>query len=59
MLVENVEHRADVENRLLDVAIDHAHEIERLIELHHHHIQEREIACGIAPRANIEDAHYE
>src|SRR3984957_8628173 len=59
MLVEDVEHRPDVEDRLLDLAIHHAHEIERLIELQHHYVQESEIARCIASHANIEDAHHE
>ena len=30
---EDCKHRFDVDHRLLDLAIDHAHEIQRLIEL--------------------------
>ncbi len=57
--LKNVEHRTDVDDRLLDLAIDHAHEVERLIELQHHHVEQREIADRVAPGADAGDAHQQ
>ena len=34
--LQHVEHGFDVDDRLLDLAIDHAHEVQRLVELDHH-----------------------
>ena len=59
VLVEDVEHRADVDDRLLDLAIDHAHEVQRLVELQHHHVEQHEVADGIMPFADALDAHDE
>ena len=56
-LAENDEHHLDVDDRLLDVAVDHAHEIERLVELQHHRIEQHEIADAVAVAAHAVDAH--
>src|SRR5581483_10154166 len=55
---KDCEHRFDVDDRLLDLAIDHAHEVERLVELDHHRVDHHEIAYGIATVADAERAHY-
>ena len=44
LAAEDREHLLDVDHRLLDLAIDHAHEIERLVELDHHGVDHDEVA---------------
>ncbi len=44
---QHAEHDLDIGHRLLDLAIDHAHEIQRLIELDHHGVDHDEIADRI------------
>ena len=58
MLPKDVEHHFDVDDRLLDVAIDHAHEVQRLIELKHHQVDQHEIADRVAAGADADDAHH-
>ena len=46
--VEHIEHHFDIGHRLFDFAVNHAHEIERLIELQQHGIDEDKIPQRIA-----------
>src|SRR6185312_14926732 len=55
---QNPEHQLDVDHRLLDLTIDHTHEIERLVELDHHCIEHHQIADRIGALADAEDAHH-
>src|SRR4030095_12856820 len=55
---QNGEHGLDVDHRLLDLAIDHAHEIQGLVELDHHGIDHDEVADGIAALLDAEGAHH-
>ena len=48
----------DVDHRLLDLAIDHAHEIERLVELDHHGVDHDEIADGVGAVLDAVGAHH-
>ena len=52
------EHDLDIDHRLLDLAIDQAHEIQRLIQLDHHRIDHDEIADGIGPGGNAVSAKH-
>ena len=45
-LVQQREHRLDVDQPLLDLAIDHAHEIERQVKLHEDRVDHHEAADG-------------
>ena len=56
-LAEDDEHHFDVDDRLLDLAIDHAHEVERLVELQHHRVEQHEVADVVAMAADAVDAH--
>ena len=58
MLVQKLEHGLDVDDRLLHLAIEHAHEIQGLIELDHHGVDEHEIADGVGAVANPRNAHH-
>ena len=49
--LEQVEHRLDIDQPLLDLAIDHADEIERHGELHQQRIDQDEIADRLLARA--------
>ena len=55
-LMQDFEHHADVDGRLFHLAIHHAHEIERLIELDQHGVEHDEITDRIAPVANARNA---
>ncbi len=44
LALQNVEHLLDVDDRLFDLAIDHAHEIQRLVKLDHHGVDQDKIA---------------
>ena len=55
---EDREHDLDVGHRLLDLAIDHAHEIERLVELDHHGVDQHEIADRLGAGLDLEGAHH-
>ena len=59
VLLENIEHQFDIDDRLLDVAIDHPHEVQRLIKLQHHQVEQREIADAVAAAANALHAHHD
>ena len=52
-LVQQREHRLDIDQALLDLAIDHAHEIERQIELHEDRVDHHEVADGEHPARDI------
>ena len=52
------EHGLDVGDRLLDLAIDHAHEIERLVQLDHHRVDHHEIADRVGAGADAVGAHH-
>src|SRR6185436_17245054 len=52
------EHDFNVGDRLLDFAVDHAHEIQRLIKLDHHRIDQHEIADSLGARFYLESAHH-
>ncbi len=54
----NREHVLDVGHRLLDLAIEHAHEIERLVELDHHGVDQHEIADRLAAGLDLVGAHH-
>jgi len=43
---------------LLDLAIDHAHEVQRLVELDHHGVDHDEIADGVGTGADAVGAHH-
>ena len=55
---QNREHQLDVGHRLLDLAIDHAHEIERLVELDHHGVDQHEIADRLGAGLDLVGAHH-
>ena len=57
ILGEQVEHGLDVDDRLLHLAIEHAHEIQRLVQLDHHGIDQHEIANRVRAIADTADAH--
>jgi len=46
--LQDVEHGLDVDRGLFDLAIDHAHKVQRLIKLDHHGVDHDEIADGVA-----------
>ena len=54
---QNVEHLLDVDDRLLDLAIHHAHEIQRLVKLDHHSVDQDKIADGMGAVAHPGRAH--
>src|SRR5262245_22257188 len=56
-LAKNREHHFDINNCLPELAVDDTHEIERLIKLNHHRIDEDEIANRIRAVHNAMDAH--
>ena len=56
--LEDPEHGLDVDRRLLDLAIDHAHEIQRLVELDHHGVDHHEVADRVLAALNAERAHH-
>ena len=47
------EHRLDIDQALLDLAIDHAHEIQRQIKLHEDRVDHHEVADGEHPTRDI------
>ena len=48
--LEDLEHVVDVDQRLLDLAVEHAHEVQRDVELHQHRVDEDEAADrGVGP----------
>ena len=49
-LMQDFEHHADVDHRLLHLAIHHAHEIERLVKLDQHGVEHDEIADAYSAR---------
>jgi len=55
---QNVEHLFDVDDRLLDLAIHHAHEIQRLVKLDHHGVDQDKIADGMGAVADPGRAHH-
>ena len=55
---EDCEHPLDVDHRLLDLAIDHAHEVERLVELDHHGVDHHEVADGVGAGLDAVSAHH-
>ena len=55
---EDREHPLDVDHRLLDLAIDHAHEIERLVELDHHGVDHHEVADGVGAVLDAVGTHH-
>ena len=59
ILRQDGEHRLDVDDRLLDVAIDHPHEIERLVELQHDQIHQHKGADGLRSIPHLGDAHHQ
>ena len=52
------EHDLDVDHRLLDLAIDQAHEIQRLVELDHHGVDHDEIADGVGAALDAVGAQH-
>ena len=46
--LDDREHVVDIDQRLLDLAVEHAHEVQRDIELHQHGVDEHEAADGCA-----------
>ena len=50
ILVEHFHHALDVGQPLLDLAIDHAHEIQRHEKLQHQQVDHREMADGVRCR---------
>ncbi len=56
LAAEEREHLLDVDHRLLDLAIDHAHEIERLVELDHHGVDHDEVADRLGAGLDAVDA---
>ena len=59
ILREDGEHRLDVDDRLFDFAIDHPHEIERLVELQHDQVQEHKGADSLGSASDFGDAHHQ
>ena len=51
--LEDMEHVVDVDHGLLDLAIEHAHEIQRDVELNQHRVDEHEIADRRPARRDI------
>src|SRR6185437_16207938 len=47
----------NVDHRLFDLAIDHAHKIERLIELYHHRVDQYKVADRLGAGLDLEGAH--
>ena len=47
ILIEHFHHALDVGQPLLDLAVDHAHEVQRHEELQHQEVHHREVADGI------------
>ena len=43
-LAQEVEHRLDVHQRLLELAVNHAHEVEGLIKLNKNRVDQHEVA---------------
>src|SRR5581483_9795902 len=58
LAAEDLKHRLDVDDALLDLAIDHAHEVERLIKLDHHRVDHHEIADRLRARGDLGGAHH-
>jgi DNA-directed RNA polymerase specialized sigma24 family protein len=58
ILPDQREHLLDVERRLLDLAIDGAHEIQRLVELDQHGVDQHEIADRMGAGAKTAHRHY-
>ncbi len=52
------EHDLDVDHRLLDLAINQAHEIQRLVELDHHGVDHDEIADGVGAALDAVGAQH-
>ncbi len=57
LAVEDVEHLLDVGSGLLDLAVDHAHEVERLVELDQHGVDHDEVAHRVDARGNALHDH--
>ena len=55
---EDRKHVLDVDHCLLDLAIDHAHEIERLIELDHHGVDHDKVADRVGALSNAQGTHH-
>ncbi len=55
---EDRKHALDVGHRLLDLAIDHAHEIERLVKLDHHGVDQHEIADRLGAGSDFIGAQH-
>ena len=52
---ENAEHDLDVGDRLLDLAVEHPHEVQRDVELDQHGVDHDEIADGARARHHVKD----
>ncbi len=56
--VQHAEHGLDIDGGLLDLAIDHAHEVQRLVELDHHGVDHDKIADGVGALLDAVGAHH-
>ena len=57
-LGQHVHHALDVGQRLLDLAIDHAHEVERNEQLQHQRVDHHEVADGLGAGGDVVARHH-